>query len=89
MCVLQTKTSDSGYTVIGTSADSVLEHAELGTAVPDAEFGKVPVVPSYIYYASRSADHRHIPGTTDCGSIDLFATLLCPPPTPKRTSTLV
>ena len=61
---LQSSTdADGGYTIIGTSADSVVEHPELGTAAADGVPGQVPVVPSYIFYASRPAnDHPNIPG---------------------------
>ena len=50
----QTSTSTplSGYTSIGSTRESVLRHAELGTV--GGPSGEVPVVPSYVFYLYRS-----------------------------------
>lgn len=48
----RTSTPQSDYTSIGSTRDSVLRHAELGTV--GGASGEVPVVPSYVFYLYRS-----------------------------------
>lgn len=47
----------NGYTVIGDTTSSILQHPEISPT------GKLKVIPSLVYYLSRRVDHPQIPHT--------------------------
>jgi hypothetical protein len=54
--MVATKSPLSDYTIIGRANETTLHHAEI------SDDGDLSILPSYLYYAWRDADHPYVPG---------------------------